>query len=287
MRNARDIDIIMQNFYKTMQSKDSMKKTAGELDSPESSASAINPEDFLLEEEERHLSSSDQLGEAIDSLDEKLADDFCSACNMAVDECICNKAEDIEEPADQDDCGDAAMPMMADDLSYLIDSHATEVLHGLGKIATDLRNKGKGFAADVVEATAFSIRDDLVKEASEKLHVVSSLEKIASDLKKEDPGDFSIDLIQASINRIKNQKIEKFAGPKELDRVSRIREMIDEGMSDEEIADIISEEEGPDFEAERQYDEDMMEREWDQLEESRSPYGDYWRDPESGETRFG
>ena len=75
------------------------------------------------------------------------------------------------------------------------------IMHGLGKIAAGLRNKGEGFAADVVEATAFSIRGDLVKEADRKGNIVSSLEKLASEFANS--GDsFAADMVKATIIKI-------------------------------------------------------------------------------------
>ena len=75
------------------------------------------------------------------------------------------------------------------------------ILHGLGKIASNLRAKNEGFAADVVEATALSITSDIKKEAAKNNFVKSELKKIASDLSRK--GDvFASDLVLATINKI-------------------------------------------------------------------------------------
>tara|TARA_Y100000310_G_C20425217_1_gene688723 strand:+ start:71 stop:811 length:741 start_codon:yes stop_codon:yes gene_type:complete len=75
------------------------------------------------------------------------------------------------------------------------------IMNGLGKIAGSLRNKGEGFAADVVEATALSIRGDLVKEANRKSGIVSALNKMASNFSSN--GDsFAADMVKVTINKI-------------------------------------------------------------------------------------
>lgn len=56
------------------------------------------------------------------------------------------------------------------------------LMSGLGRIESSLRNKGEGFAADLVRATASSIKQDIVKEAAQRNYVVKNLVKMASDL---------------------------------------------------------------------------------------------------------
>tara|TARA_Y100000034_G_C6909223_1_gene423121 strand:- start:1477 stop:2082 length:606 start_codon:yes stop_codon:yes gene_type:complete len=75
------------------------------------------------------------------------------------------------------------------------------IMSGLGKIAASLRNKNEGFAADVVEATAFSIREDLTKEASRKSNIASVLNKMASDFQNSGDG-FAADMVKATIRKI-------------------------------------------------------------------------------------
>ena len=76
------------------------------------------------------------------------------------------------------------------------------IMNGLGKIAASLRAKGEGFAADVVEVTAFGIREDLVKEANRKSDLVFALNKMAKDFRNN--GDnFAGDMVTATINKIR------------------------------------------------------------------------------------
>lgn len=56
------------------------------------------------------------------------------------------------------------------------------LMTGLGKIEASLRRKGEGFAADLVRTTAMSIKQDIVKAASQKTYVLKNLIKMASDL---------------------------------------------------------------------------------------------------------
>ena len=80
------------------------------------------------------------------------------------------------------------------------------VLHGLSKIASSLRSKGEGFAADVVTATAVSIREDIRKEASKNAEVFNTLKKMAADFDRN--GDrFAADMVRATaLNIINNLK---------------------------------------------------------------------------------
>jgi DNA-binding ferritin-like protein len=75
------------------------------------------------------------------------------------------------------------------------------IMSGLGKIAASLRNKNEGFAADVVEATAFSIREDLTKESNRKSNIASTLNKMASDFQNSGDG-FAADMVKATVRKI-------------------------------------------------------------------------------------
>jgi len=75
------------------------------------------------------------------------------------------------------------------------------IMSGLGKIAASLRNKNEGFAADVVEATAFSIREDLIKESNRKSNIASTLNKMASDFQNSGDG-FAADMVKATVRKI-------------------------------------------------------------------------------------
>lgn len=90
----------------------------------------------------------------------------------------------------------------ADGTSYASKKGKT-VLSGLGKIEGGLRRKGEGFAADMVRATAMSVKRDLVTEAGRKRHVVSELNKIAFSLKN-DGEKFASDLVKTTINKLLN-----------------------------------------------------------------------------------
>ena len=92
---------------------------------------------------------------------------------------------------------------MLDDLTQNFEAKASEkrVLEGLAKIASSLRGKGEGFAADVVLSTANSIKKDIVKEASKRSHIVSGLKKIALDLYS--TGDqLAGDMVQVTISKL-------------------------------------------------------------------------------------
>lgn len=111
-----------------------------------------------------------------------------------------DKISDLDSWADDVHQVDSAKDFEVD---FLIDSKAEETLNGLGKIAGSLRAKGENFASDVVEATALSIKDDLMKEAKAKLEAITVLSKIASDISEH--GDrFTADIVEATINKIKN-----------------------------------------------------------------------------------
>jgi len=75
------------------------------------------------------------------------------------------------------------------------------IMNGLGKIAGSLRAKGEAFAAEVVEATALSIRGDIVKESNRKSNIVDTLNKMASDFSSN--GDsFAADMVKVTISKI-------------------------------------------------------------------------------------
>jgi hypothetical protein len=87
--------------------------------------------------------------------------------------------------------------------SNSINPRGEYIMSGLGKISASLRNKGEGFAADVVEATAASIRSDLTKESNRKGNMLSVLNKMASDFSTS--GDqFAADMVLATMNKIGN-----------------------------------------------------------------------------------
>lgn len=167
-------DNIAQEFLRIMgqNSFDSFKKEASEKKEASTEVDAVS---FLVAPNETAEASS-ALDSEISNLEQYADDD----CNHSEDKCPCEES----------------------DVSYLIDHKAQELLEGLGKIAASLRGKDEGFAADMVEATAISIKNDLVKEASKKLFVIDSLEKMASDL--DNSGDvLASDMVTVTIDKIK------------------------------------------------------------------------------------
>lgn len=134
------------------------------------------------------------------------------ACDSSVNNADDQEAlrKEIEGAIITDEAG-ASTDLAEDALSEGIDSlkaYSREdyILAGLSKIASNLRGKGEGFAADVVLATAKDISDDFKKEAGRKNHIVSSLNKIATEL--QDKGDrFASDLVKATINKIRQINI--------------------------------------------------------------------------------
>lgn len=118
-----------------------------------------------------------------------------------------NNADDMP-PSPEDFLLTPEMSDEADSIDNALDSSiesfsssSHKLMAGLGKIASDLRVKGEGFAADMVEATARSISKDLSKEAEEKAGVVKNLKKIASEF--DASGDaFAGDMVRVTIKNI-------------------------------------------------------------------------------------
>ena len=112
--------------------------------------------------------------------------------------------DDLEDMLTEE--SDDSLLSAAEDIDQALDSFSAtasekKVLAGLSKIAGSLRTKGEAFAADVVEATALSIKGDLQKEAGRRSHVVSELKKLASEFYKgNDP--LAGDMVQVTINKL-------------------------------------------------------------------------------------
>lgn len=79
----------------------------------------------------------------------------------------------------------------------------SKIMNGLNKIASGLRLKNESFAADVVEATALSILDDINKEANKKSFVIGELKKIAKSLDNSGE-ELCADMVRVTMSRIKN-----------------------------------------------------------------------------------
>ena len=135
-----------------------------------------------------------------------IADLLVDNANNVVDnnvEDVSNEIEDMTSYAEDQDRNKTASVVEEKPSNGLSeDPHGQYVMSGLGKIAAGLRTKGESFAADVVEATAFSIRGDLLKEAKRKSTLLDSLDKLASEFVT--CGDnFAADMVRATVNKIR------------------------------------------------------------------------------------
>jgi hypothetical protein len=133
--------------------------------------------------------------EALDGVEvEDSAEDFLSDANLS---------DMIVDAVDDDPNSASMVDDVIDNLETFSssDPSGNYIMNGLGKIAGSLRAKGEAFAADVVEATALSIRGDLVKEAERKSGIVDTLSKMASDFSNN--GDnFAADMVRVTISKI-------------------------------------------------------------------------------------
>ena len=184
-------DEIAKIFNRLMK-KNSIEKTAGESGSPCSSDQAVesNVEDGAVPSDQE---GSDLMSKAADML----IDD---AKNLVSDEASSNAEAQIN----------AAKDVVTD---YFVDKKSANIMKGLGKIAASLRSKGELFAADVVEATAISINEDIknerlgsVKSNVKTARCVNELRKISSEIRLKD--SFAADLVDATINKISNPEQE-------------------------------------------------------------------------------
>lgn len=168
---------------------DLIKKSQEKPAPPSTEEEAVNPQDFLVSEQEAPLDSSNMLDDRIKEMESCAKD---------------SEEEKEEEHEHHEHCGCEEVVVMTVPevpMGFAVDAKAEQVLYGLGKIAASLRIKKENFAADVVEATALSIRKDLIKEAQQKHEVFETLTKMASRL--EESGDrFAADLVQATLLRI-------------------------------------------------------------------------------------
>jgi hypothetical protein len=190
-------DDIAAAFHKSMNGK--IKKTASD---EEEQRKPQNPEDFLMSPTQSDSALDSELSAQIDSVS-SYANDANDAQTSNADSPRCEKC-DGEECKCCEKCGDADCKCEAENNAsdYYISNNAELVLHELGKMAGRLRSEKQAFAADMVEATAMSIKNDLVKEASKKMRVAASLEKMAKDMYSQ--GDtFSGDLLKATLEQMK------------------------------------------------------------------------------------
>ena len=170
---------IAQEFYNLMNKKG--------LDKTAERKSSVSEEGFdaLLES----FIGKDP-NEAVMQIAENVSEDD-EAADQVVDPAYSEDSitDMITDEAEAKDGMQAAMGLIDDAVransagdQLLMSASEKRVLDGLSKIASGLRSKGEGFAADVVLSTANSIRGDIEKNASRKNSILSGLEKIASDM---------------------------------------------------------------------------------------------------------
>ena len=137
-------------------------------------------EDQTSAAEDQTSAAEDQVSAAGDLLTNSVEDDALDS--MISDDSIVGEQGDSLIDSDLE----GSLGNSAEDwaLDYAMDHTAQNIMKGLGKIAGSLKRKGEVFAADVVEATALSIRNDIVKEAKSKSNILNQLEKMASRLQK-------------------------------------------------------------------------------------------------------
>ena len=217
--NKSNGDNIAQEFAKLLSSRQtaaSLKKEAAQASDSQikTALDEVNPEDFLVAPETE--TKDTKINSIIDNKISELSD-ACQACGKTDCDCpeeVCEACGQENCQCQQESCAmcgaedhqeNMCMMGMANDASDLMDTKAQYILKELGKMASNFRQQEQFFAADVVEATAISIRNDLVKEASQKLETILGLKKLASQT-QEDGDLFACDLIHTTIKRIKQSK---------------------------------------------------------------------------------
>ena len=180
---------IARNFQKNIFKLQSKNKAEKSVDKKTiKKASLVSPEDFLIDPVEEVDVHGQDLDNRIDSVSSYAEDDKMESC-----------AKCGESMASDHYCKSASKRK---GIEYLIDLKAKNVLFELGKIASSLRNEDKNFAADMVQATALSIRNEALAKAAKKLNVINELRKMAKDSYNE--GDrLTSDVILATIENIK------------------------------------------------------------------------------------
>lgn len=123
---------------------------------------------------------SDEENSADDGSEEDNLEDFLMRENPADDGDDASYVDD--EISDMMNHAEDESDLMSRDELPAHTAKDEHLMHGLGKIEASLRRKGEGFAADLVRTTAMSIKQDIVKAASQKTYVLKNLIKMASDL---------------------------------------------------------------------------------------------------------
>ncbi len=213
-------DDIAREFQKLLSKTGDAKSPAssGSSETIEKKARMNNPEDFLVSEPDEN-EIGQNISKALDNSVEALAN-FAKDKKEKEEKEKDDKKEDKEEKEEKeeeddekedkkeekdekDDAKDANLESDFSEMPFLVSSSEKNVLHSLGKIAADLRTKGEGLAADMVEVTAQDIIKDLAAEASKKMFVINTLDKMAKELATS--GDkFASDMVKVTIEKIKN-----------------------------------------------------------------------------------
>ena len=187
---------LAKNFQNRVSKLQELKKKASKQNAASkapSETAQVRPEDFLVapaEEVDVHGTDLENKINEVSSYAEDKEMESCANCgeHMAADHACDNLG--------------TAKPSMAEDMSYLVDLQAKEVLFELGKVAGELRLKKQSFAADMVEATAQNIQKEVISKAAKKLEVVTGLKKMASESYAE--GDrLTGDVISVTIENVK------------------------------------------------------------------------------------
>lgn len=183
MRMKTNGDSIAHEFLKIMGNKSNINKTASlNKKAEEGQVSGGDTTVSVSSDVKDDAVSDEDLADLVSSPNDEASDSVVSQIDETIDSLASNRSVGVKSA------------------SY-ISEKGIKVMRGLGEITASLRSKGENFAADVVEATAMSIGDDLRKEANEKKTVVSRLQKIAKNLDRS--GDkFAGDLVRTTINNI-------------------------------------------------------------------------------------
>tara|TARA_B100001287_G_C22665464_1_gene522596 strand:- start:534 stop:1109 length:576 start_codon:yes stop_codon:yes gene_type:complete len=188
--NKRNGDSLAVEFSKILNKslkKKAADQSAGALLVEENSAKdKFKSENFLMDGAESSASDSEVLSNSLND-----------SVNM-LDEGS-DSASDKMEDSYEDKVGN--LVQMNKDMETKHEARAKSIMQGLGKIASSLKSKGEGYAADMVVAAAHEINEDLMKEAAKTQFVKNELMKIASELNEE--GDaFSRDMVLATIKSL-------------------------------------------------------------------------------------
>lgn len=214
---------LAKNFQQEISKLQQIKKTATQKQDENSAseqtkvAREVSPEEFLVEPKEKLDLPSTELEQKIEEVESFVKDNESSCEKCDCKPCKCepktNCAMCGRDHVKENECGEVGMAVIpladdmnyTDDMSYLMDLEASYVLKELGKVAGDLRNKNKNFAADMVEVTAMEIQKEALQKAAQKYQVVCGLKKMAKESYKK--GDrITGDVISVTIENIKKSK---------------------------------------------------------------------------------